>query len=114
MKLIPLDELKVEPLVLVAPAVIAAAEVTKQSKRSKQPVNAAVSTRHSLRTQLITLFALILFGCVIMMMWVIVRVNQNGAQWSSQTETQLHTKVVTNLQSIADAKATYVRVKLFI
>jgi hypothetical protein len=85
-------------------------EATKLSKRSKQSVNVDVSVRHSLRTQLIALFMLLLVGCVSMIAYVTVRINQSGTQWSNVTETQLRAKVVVNMQSIVDAKATYAKV----
>ncbi len=85
-------------------------EATKQSKRSKQSQNADVSVRHSLRTQLIALFVLLLVGCVFMIVFATVSVNQSGAEWSRSTGVHLKAKVVANLQSIADAKATFVKV----
>jgi hypothetical protein len=57
-----------------------------------------------------SLFVLLLAGCVCTMVWITATINQSGGEWSSVTEVNLRNKVVVNLQAIADAKGTYVKV----
>ncbi len=83
----------------------------KYSNRSRQPsINSKVTFRHSIRTQLMSLFVLLLVGCVLTMLWTVSHINQYGNVWSNATEDDMRATVVKNLQSIANGKTAYILV----
>jgi hypothetical protein len=82
----------------------------KSLPSSKGEANRKVTFQSSLKTLMNSMFAVLLIGMVITMSMVVARIRSQGTVWTDDIKHDLRVKIVQNMQSIADAKASYIEV----
>eukprot|EP01034_Spumella_vulgaris_P022424 gene22424-28549_t len=82
--------------------------ISKSLPSSKGEASRSVTTLSSLKTQLNSLFGVLLICLVVAMIVAVTQIQQQGSVWTAGVRDDLSGKIVQNLQAIAFSKATYV------